>query len=602
MKQRFIFAAILTLALTSKVFAYDFYSVAPSGQTLYYNFDYTTGGGGVEVTYPGVLDYDDQLYDNCWSGYSKPIGNLTIPSSVSYGGNTYSVTSIGYWAFYGCSGLTSITIPRSVISIGYAAFMECSSISTVYFNADSCIEAGYGEYSAFSNCSNLSTVYFGNNVKSIPSYLCCGLTGLTSINIPNSVTSIGSGAFNGCSGLTSITIPSDVTYIGADAFANCSGIITLNYDAKKCYYAGIRAVIINQHLHGAFYNCANLSIVNFGDSVTAIPQYLFDGCSAIHSISIPESVTYIGKAAFLDCSGLTIVNYYATNCTYAGESGGVAFNTCSNLSSVNFGDSVKIIPPNLFGDCIGLLSVYIPNDVEQIGNNAFKGCDHITNIILGEGLTMIGDSAFRGCTQIVRMTSKSMNPPIVYVNTFNGLSNDVIINVLCGAKNAYENAAYWFRFNLQEDLMLDFSASTGDTAKGTVVVTTAPTCDNREAEIQANAYHGYHFDHWSDGNTDNPRYIVVLQDTHLVAYFASDNGEEEDFEETEEEKVKLFQRNGQIVVTGAEGYTVCLYDVVGRLLATRRETAQEVLLNVPASGAYLVKIGDAPARRIVVRR
>lgn len=63
-----------------------------------------------------------------------------------------------------------------------------------------------------------------------------------------------------------------------------------------------------------------------------------------------------------------------------------------------------------------------------------------------------------------------------------------------------------------------------------------------------------------------------------------------------------YQRNGQIVVEGAEGYTVCLYDVVGRLLATKRETAQEVLLDVPVSGAYLVKIGDAPARRIVVKR
>ena len=65
---------------------------------------------------------------------------------------------------------------------------------------------------------------------------------------------------------------------------------------------------------------------------------------------------------------------------------------------------------------------------------------------------------------------------------------------------------------------------------------------------------------------------------------------------------KIYQRNGCIVVEGAEGNTVYLYDVVGRLLATKRETAQEVLLDVPASGAYLVKIGDTPARRIVVKR
>ena len=66
--------------------------------------------------------------------------------------------------------------------------------------------------------------------------------------------------------------------------------------------------------------------------------------------------------------------------------------------------------------------------------------------------------------------------------------------------------------------------------------------------------------------------------------------------------VRIYQRNGCIVVEGAEGNPVCLYDVVDRLLATKRETAQEVLLDVPASGAYLVKIGDAPARRIVVKR
>lgn len=87
-----------------------------------------------------------------------------------------------------------------------------------------------------------------------------------------------------------------------------------------------------------------------------------------------------------------------------------------------------------------------------------------------------------------------------------------------------------------------------------------------------------------------------------MAYFAFDYGEDESIEEPAEESIKLYQRNGQIAVEGAEGYPVYLYDVMGRLLATRRETVQEVLLDVPASGAYLVKIGDAPARRIVVRR
>ena len=149
--------------------------------------------------------------------------------------------------------------------------------------------------------------------------------------------------------------------------------------------------------------------------------------------------------------------------------------------------------------------------------------------------------------------------------------------------------------------MCDFSATTGDPAQGAVAIITAPTCDNREAEIRANAYHGYHFDHWSDGNTDNPRYIVVLQDTHLVAYFASDNGEE-GIEETTEKGVKLYQRNGQIVVEGAEGNRVMVYDVFGRMLATKRDDGGLLRVDVPATGVYLVKVGDAPARRVVVVR
>ena len=83
-------------------------------------------------------------------------GSITIPESIAYEGEEYSVTSIGSIAFYDCSGLTSIAIPNSVTSIGEGTFGDCS--------------------------------------------------GLTSLTIPNSVTSIGFGAFANCSGLTSIEV------------------------------------------------------------------------------------------------------------------------------------------------------------------------------------------------------------------------------------------------------------------------------------------------------------------------------------------------------------------------------------------------------------
>ena len=105
------------------------------------------------------------------SGGEKYSGEVVIPSSITVEGKEYTVTSIGRNAFYGCKGLTSVTIPNSVTSIGSYAFRGCS--------------------------------------------------GLTSVTIPNSVTSIGESAFRECSSLTSVTIPNSVTSIGNRAFANC---------------------------------------------------------------------------------------------------------------------------------------------------------------------------------------------------------------------------------------------------------------------------------------------------------------------------------------------------------------------------------------------
>ena len=106
-------------------------------------------------------------------------------------------TSIGNDAFYGCSGLTSITIPNSVTSIGSSAF--------------------YG-------CSGLTSITIPESVKSIGVGAFRGCSGLTSITIPNSVTSIEDFTFSGCSGLTNITIPDSIKSIGDYAFDGCSGL------------------------------------------------------------------------------------------------------------------------------------------------------------------------------------------------------------------------------------------------------------------------------------------------------------------------------------------------------------------------------------------
>ena len=126
-------------------------------------------------------------------------GSVVIPSTVTYNGTTYSVTSIGESAYSGCSGLTSVTIPNSVTSIGTNAFSGCSGLTSVNIGTG---VTSIGE-SAFYNCS------------------------MTSVTIPNSVTYIGEYAFLSCSGLTSVTIGNSLTSIGYSAFYECINLSSL---------------------------------------------------------------------------------------------------------------------------------------------------------------------------------------------------------------------------------------------------------------------------------------------------------------------------------------------------------------------------------------
>lgn len=177
----------------------------------------------------------------------KYSGDVYIPASFVYGGETYSVTTIGYRAFYECSGLTFVNIPNSVISIGKESFYGCSR--------------------------------------------------LTSVNIPNSVTTIDRAAFYGCSSITSIVIPNSVTYVEWNVFAGCSSLTAVSIPSSLN--------IIN---NGMFSGCSALKTISIPNSVTHIAYHSFDGCISLTSIEIPNSVTRIGDYAFRGCTGLTSVD------------------------------------------------------------------------------------------------------------------------------------------------------------------------------------------------------------------------------------------------------------------------------------------------------
>ena len=268
---------LLISLLSVNVSAHDIEVANADGKIIYYR--YINNNTELEVSYCG------NSYDSYYNEYS---GNVVIPESVTYNGNTYFVTSIDSYAFYKCSGLTSVTIPNSVTSIGNSAFYGCSS--------------------------------------------------LTSITIPNSVTSIGNSAFYGCSSLTSITIPNSVTSIGYEAF---DGTAWYNNQPDGLVYAGKVAYKYKGTMP------SNTSIV-IEEGTLGIAGGAFSGCSGLTSVTIPNSVTSIGSDAFRDCSGLTSVTI-PNSVTSIGYD---AFRDCSGLTSVTIPNSVTSIGYEAFYNCI----------------------------------------------------------------------------------------------------------------------------------------------------------------------------------------------------------------------------------------------------------
>ena len=165
------------------------------------------------------------------SGTNKYTSDVKIPEFITYNGTTYNVTSIGNYAFYNCTSLTSVVIGNSVTSIGEEAFAYSGLTSIV-------VDGNNTKYDSRENCNAIietksNTLIAGCKNTIIPSSVTSigddafdGCRGLTSITIPNSVTSIGNGAFSWC-GFTSITIPNSVTSIGNEAFSNCSGLTSI---------------------------------------------------------------------------------------------------------------------------------------------------------------------------------------------------------------------------------------------------------------------------------------------------------------------------------------------------------------------------------------
>ncbi len=361
-------------------------------------------------------------------------GSLSIPSSITVSSTSYTVseisdqalkntgitslsipatiTRIGNTAFYGCSSLSSVTIPSNsgLTTLGAQAFAYCTSLAQISLPR---ALTSLGQW-AFDGCKKLGYATFnspdsGTGLTTIPQYAFRDCTNLTTVTLPYEVTTINANAFEGCTKLKTAYLPmsfySSFSTLKSSTFPDCPSTLAFKFCGKatsssktwyyvvhrNASYSSLELMKIGSYSTPAVYpkptsSSSSVTVPYQLDTgygiftVKGLGQYAFYGCSEMTSIEIAGSstVTNIGYAAFQDCGKLTsftMPNAVAGLGTYA-------FYNCSNMTSVALSTALKKIPGYAFYKCSKLTEVNVPDSVNDISANAFKDCSKLKKAYL----------------------------------------------------------------------------------------------------------------------------------------------------------------------------------------------------------------------------
>ena len=388
-------------------------------------------------------------------------GEVVIPESVTYNGKTYTIASIGGYAFAGCPGLTSVTIPNTVTTINQNAFNGCTGLKTIECKAttppalgdnaftsyDATLVVPSSSESVYKSAAGWSNFKFKEESSETPGSgensgedsgsdnsgsdntygLTCKILNSTDVAIiagsekytgdiviPSqvtisgktyTVTSIADDAFKGCTGLTSITIPSSITSIGSSSFDSCTN---LNKVSISDMLSWCKITFGNSLANPLYYakklylNGTLVTKLEIPSAITEIKNYTFYNCTSISTIVFPSGILKIGNSAFVNCSNLT--------------------------------------------------SVTIPNSVTTIDENAFNGCIGLTSLTIGSSVGSIGNYAFGNCTGLKSVTSLNSTPPTCGTGVFQGVTiSSIPLTVPAGSESLYKATYTWQDFKYKEE-------------------------------------------------------------------------------------------------------------------------------------------------------
>lgn len=392
-----------------------------------------------------VASYDD----------STPDGVIDIPDTVISGGQPYTVTAIGVYAFNPSRTITkvsSVFIPATVTSIGGFAFRCCKFLATVTFAEGSQLKSigalafsgttpahprfteiqipdsveSIGD-STFNYCTNLSSIRLPSNLKVLNTTMFSYCTVLSDVFLPASLTEIRSGIFSGCYNLTNIHYDGSMAKWSqintSNGFLGDSSpsLVTDDYTAqfisvRDDAYPPPKTVTITKYTGTESTVILPSTISSW--PVTKIGEDALKDNTTITSVTIPDSVTEIGANAFADCTNLTSVNYKGDWSNLTIQSGNPAVEDAVNAQLFDFAftpDNTAVIVTNY--KCKGTAAdVTIPSrykgkPVTAINNAAFPN-SAVTSVTIPDSITSIPDAAFVNCS---KLTNISIPNSVTYI-------------------------------------------------------------------------------------------------------------------------------------------------------------------------------------------
>ena len=359
--------------------------------------------------------------------------SLTISSSFTYNGETYTVTAIDEDAFSNCTSLTSITIPSSVKEIGPSAFYQCTSLTNISLGNITTV----GPY-AFYGCTALASATFGNKITSIGHYAFYKCTSLESAILPSGLTAIEEYTFYKCSSLAEVVIPATVTSIGEFALYTESQKLRVKSLIKDPFSYAYQSIYPLEVLIVPDGTKEKYQATNYWNQFSTIMEE--SGMKVGDTFRVTDNnILIYCKITDINSRTVEITNFRPTKKL----SEEVIVPTSIKGPDEKTYTVTAIGRSAMSGSNEKWTSIVIPNTVTTFGNYAFSYSPTLQTFAIPSSVTSIGEFAFLSCTALVSVTVKATTPISIPKSTFQNTTSLTTLYVPKGAETAYRNAPVW---------------------------------------------------------------------------------------------------------------------------------------------------------------